>query len=166
MPQFEIGEKNILFLKGNERRMCPLLGWNQGRFIVVKDIVLSGDGRTVLQKPDGTLGYGPVDTKHWHPPSPRLGQPETVKQVSKSKDSADVSSEQATKSSQQEQQITTGKRLSYHHFVKYIKGQVKTLHTAQELKALKPMPSANIKERFYVPAARPVPLRLRNEKQM
>jgi hypothetical protein len=32
MPQFVIGERSLIFLAGNFRHVCPIVGWGQGRF--------------------------------------------------------------------------------------------------------------------------------------
>lgn len=37
MPHFEVGQKAVLFVVGNSKQFCPLVGVAQGRFHVVKD---------------------------------------------------------------------------------------------------------------------------------
>ncbi len=37
MPRFELGQKAVLFVVGNGKQFCPLVGVTQGRFHVVKD---------------------------------------------------------------------------------------------------------------------------------
>ena len=37
MPQFEVGQKAILFVVGNGKQFCPLVGVTQGRFHVIRD---------------------------------------------------------------------------------------------------------------------------------
>ena len=32
MPNFVLGERNLIFLAGNHRYLCPIVGWEQGRF--------------------------------------------------------------------------------------------------------------------------------------
>ena len=39
MPEFVVGEKNIIFLAGNSQFICPIVGWGQGRFKVRWDEV-------------------------------------------------------------------------------------------------------------------------------
>ena len=54
MPRFEPGQKAVLFVVGNGKQFCPLVGVAQGRFHVVKDIdtgrehVLTNDGAPVV----------------------------------------------------------------------------------------------------------------------
>lgn len=37
MPRFEIGRQYVLFIRGNHRVACPVLGWWQGGFEVVRE---------------------------------------------------------------------------------------------------------------------------------
>ena len=37
MPRFEVGERNLVFLAGNGRHGCPIVGWGQGRFRIRHD---------------------------------------------------------------------------------------------------------------------------------
>ena len=37
MPQFETGQRAVLFVVGNGRQFCPLVGVSQGRFHVIRD---------------------------------------------------------------------------------------------------------------------------------
>ena len=39
MPEFVVGEKNLIFLAGNTQFICPIVGWGQGRFKVRWDEV-------------------------------------------------------------------------------------------------------------------------------
>jgi hypothetical protein len=39
MPEFVVGEKNLIFLAGNLQHICPIVGWGQGRFKVRWDKV-------------------------------------------------------------------------------------------------------------------------------
>ena len=37
MPDFRPGGKHIIFLRGNEKFLCPIVGWDQGKFNVIED---------------------------------------------------------------------------------------------------------------------------------
>jgi len=37
MPEFKINQKNMVFLRANDRAISPVVGWWQGRFQIVKD---------------------------------------------------------------------------------------------------------------------------------
>jgi hypothetical protein len=45
VPLFDIGDRDILCVRGNGTRICPLVGMNAGRFRVIEDIVYSDLGR-------------------------------------------------------------------------------------------------------------------------
>ena len=63
MPKFEVGQKAVLFVVGNGRQFCPLVGVAQGRFHVVRDEatgrerVLTNEGFPVVS----TSEIGKVD---------------------------------------------------------------------------------------------------------
>ncbi len=54
MPRFEPGQKAVLFVVGNGKQFCPLVGVAQGRFHVVRDEttgrerILTNDGHAVV----------------------------------------------------------------------------------------------------------------------
>jgi hypothetical protein len=58
MPQFKLGEKVVVFVKGNTERICPLVGWEQGLLRVVKD---PRTGREVLKTSQGRGIHGVKD---------------------------------------------------------------------------------------------------------
>jgi hypothetical protein len=39
MPEFQVGGKHLIFLRGNQKHLCPIVGWSQGKFNVVMDKV-------------------------------------------------------------------------------------------------------------------------------
>lgn len=55
MPQFTVGERAVLFVAGNGRDLCPLVGVWQGRFRVVHD---PDSGVDVVQRSDGARVTG------------------------------------------------------------------------------------------------------------
>jgi len=46
MPTFAVGERVLLFVRGNGSQLCPLVGWQQGRFDVVRDPVTGVESLT------------------------------------------------------------------------------------------------------------------------
>jgi hypothetical protein len=58
-PQFDIGDQDILFVKGNTKKMCPLVENQKGRFRAINKQVYSDTGRSVLLKKNGSLKHGP-----------------------------------------------------------------------------------------------------------
>lgn len=61
MPTFAVGEQAVLFVRGNGRDYCPLVGVWQGRFRVVDDpargakVVVNHDGSVLTGLADGSL---------------------------------------------------------------------------------------------------------------
>lgn len=55
MPTFTVGERDVLFVAGNGRDICPLVGVWQGRFRVRFDAVRGVD---VVERNDGSLVVG------------------------------------------------------------------------------------------------------------
>src|SRR5262245_43894094 len=39
VPLFDVGNRDVLFVRGNGAELCPLVGWDQGRFRVIGDSV-------------------------------------------------------------------------------------------------------------------------------
>ncbi len=52
MPQFAVGDDDILFVSGNGRIICPLYGMMHGRYPVVKD---AATGRELVTRFDGEI---------------------------------------------------------------------------------------------------------------
>ncbi len=49
IPLFDIGDRDILFVKDNEDSPCPLVGWNQGLFRVInKQEIYSDSGHEIV----------------------------------------------------------------------------------------------------------------------
>ena len=61
MPRFDVGKQYIVFLRGNERLVCPVVGWRQGCFHVRREsadqqpCVLTYDGNLVLRIRNGEV---------------------------------------------------------------------------------------------------------------
>jgi hypothetical protein len=57
-PQFDTGDYDILFVEGNTRRMCPLVGLVNGRLRVIRGRVYTEMGLAVFPERDGVLRTG------------------------------------------------------------------------------------------------------------
>ncbi|HEC31398.1 MAG TPA: hypothetical protein ENI41_02790 [Deltaproteobacteria bacterium] len=61
VPEFEIGERDLIFLKGNFTELCPIVGWIQGRFHVEFDqsarteVILTNDFKPVGEISDNRI---------------------------------------------------------------------------------------------------------------
>lgn len=60
VPLFDIGDRDVLFVRGNGQQLVPLVGWQEGRFRIVNDLVYSDAGNEVWLSKDGKLVFGKV----------------------------------------------------------------------------------------------------------
>jgi hypothetical protein len=64
VPLFDVGDRDILFAKGNSQFACPLVGCGSGRLRVINNQVFTDDGKPLLINSKGLLGEGkPVPLK-------------------------------------------------------------------------------------------------------
>lgn len=64
VPQFRIGERNLLFVRDNGATMCPLVGWEDGRFRVVGNSLSDEFGREVWLTAAGDLWRARDTSRH------------------------------------------------------------------------------------------------------
>jgi hypothetical protein len=57
-PQFDVGDHDILFVEGNTKRMCPLVGNEEGRLRIVRGRIYTEMGEAVRLGPGGRLESG------------------------------------------------------------------------------------------------------------
>ncbi|MGE3166977.1 MAG: hypothetical protein AB7O52_18890 [Planctomycetota bacterium] len=58
-PRIDLGDEDILFVQGNTKRQCPLVGDIQGRFRVVNGQVYTEMGNSIVLTEAGTAALGP-----------------------------------------------------------------------------------------------------------
>lgn len=58
VPQFDVGDEDILFVRDNGQSICPLVGHDDGRLRVIGGQLYSETGRAVSLERDGTLLMG------------------------------------------------------------------------------------------------------------
>lgn len=58
VPLFDVGDRDILFIRGNGTQMTPLVGWEQGRFRIVNDMLYSDAGEELWLTPGGKFTRG------------------------------------------------------------------------------------------------------------
>jgi hypothetical protein len=144
MPRFDAGENVILFVQGNTKRICPVAGWDKGRFRVIDGLVYNEFGQEVWLTPANEFGLGPSH------PLPEViqhsigsmqffleGSP--VGAVGKWMPRADW------------------RRADVASFAWAVSQLVKEVHTAAELANLAPARSASPFEKLVVKEAKPAP---------
>jgi hypothetical protein len=58
VPNFDVGHRDMLFVRGNGQLDCPLVDCDKGRFRVSNERMFTDDGTEVLLAPSGQLLYG------------------------------------------------------------------------------------------------------------
>ena len=58
VPEFDLGDEDVLFVAGNGQQMCPLVGSQKGRVRLVDGQAYSDTGRALLIGDDGELKRG------------------------------------------------------------------------------------------------------------
>lgn len=58
IPQFQLGDREILFVRRNGVDFCPIVGWEQGRLRVVRGNVFDEHGRELWIAPSGDFLFG------------------------------------------------------------------------------------------------------------
>jgi hypothetical protein len=58
IPQFELGDHQIIFVHGNGVRICPVVGWEQGQFHLIDNQVLASDGRKLYGNNESFIRSG------------------------------------------------------------------------------------------------------------
>lgn len=57
-PLFDVGDRDVVFVRRNNRNICPVAGWAQGRFRIVGSEIYNDDGREVWLLANRTLAFG------------------------------------------------------------------------------------------------------------
>jgi len=60
VPKFLLGNRHLIFLSGNFKALCPIVGWGQGLFKVVTDL---NTGQEILYSRSGKLVEGVTSNK-------------------------------------------------------------------------------------------------------
>jgi hypothetical protein len=139
IPLFDVGDRDILFVTGNVIRICPLVGWSQGRFRIIKNCVFTDDGREVQLSDKNKLGYG---------------KPHELEEVQTNRVGTQLLRRVFSDEKNEEgKQIISSKKpigsLSYDKFVTFISQLIENYHDPGDLKKLEPVKSADIKEKFF-----------------
>jgi len=58
IPRFRLGDRDLLFVERNGESDCPLVGWEQSRFRIVRGQVFNDLGQEVWVSPQGDFLFG------------------------------------------------------------------------------------------------------------
>ena len=140
VPLFDVGQRDILFVSGNGAHICPLVGWEQGRFRVIDGLVYTNAGQEVWVTRRGEIAFGPYHALDEVLTHNLDGTRLTLR----------------TPAAQAVRTPPTGAQwLDAPGFKNVVAGLVGQLHTPAELGALQPIASVDARRAFSVPASRP-----------
>lgn len=146
-PLFDKGDKDILFVRRNGKQVCPLTGWQQGRFRIIHGSeVYNEEGQEVCLTSDQRLTFGkgfPLEEVLTHQVSKTI--------IRKSWDEAKGEGQALGMSCPQ------GSRLNFTSFTEFILQRVGKLFTPAQLSALPPVESVHPEAEFPIPFLKAVP---------
>ena len=140
VPLFDVGHREILFVRGNGVHICPLVGWEQGRFRVIDGLMYTNEGQEVWVTRRGEIAFGPFHALD--------------EVLTHNLDGTRLTFE--APAAQAVRPPPTGRQwLDASGFKNVVTGLVEQLHTSTELGALQPVASVDARRTFSVPASRP-----------
>jgi len=147
VPLFDVGDRDVLFIRGNGTELVPLVGWQQGRFRIVNDLVYSDEGEEVWLTDSGELV---------------LGEPQPLVEVTTHDLGGSTLQLNAQVGVQRRELPAGARRMSAGRFTKFIEDAVRRLgHQAAKVQLAQP--SVDIRDQFFVEglpgAAPPTPSR-------
>jgi hypothetical protein len=138
-PLFDAGDQDVLFVRGNGFRGCPLVGCAQGRFRLIDGKVYGEKGNEALLTEKGVLYPGPQ----------RDLEPVRTHKVSQTVISR-ISVEDPAEEDVGAVRTYPGTHLTADAFVKRLREVVAKTHSKDELAQLRPVLSADPKKPFTV----------------
>ena len=60
-PMFDIGDEDVLFVKGNGTAECPLIGCSNGRIRMINGMAYTDNGKSLRRDANGALTHGRVE---------------------------------------------------------------------------------------------------------
>ena len=153
IPFFNIGDHTILFVKENKIRICPVVGWYQGRFRIIGEKIFSNYGREIWLTDKGNLVHGKY---HF------------LKEVLSHRfldTELRLIGSDVKREGKIQQVKTSEKQLNYKTFTEFIHVQIKKQISPDELLELEAVESANIKDNFYFKLPAKIPPEATKEKE-
>jgi hypothetical protein len=142
IPLFDVGDRDILFIRGNGTQSAPLVGWEQGRYRIVQGMVYSDAGQEVWLTGRGKVVHG---------------KQHALEEVV-THDLAGTAMEFGLEGQERDWTPPSGaERLDAAGFASFIDSKVERLPTARGSAATVADPSVYIQDEFYVTALTPEP---------
>ncbi len=156
-PQFEVGQRDVLFVRGNGTSDCPLVDCDKGRFRVISNQMFTNDGVEVLQAPDGKFSYG----KRQRLPqimNKKIGQATLGTKLVLPTQDGEERGKMQYRSGEQQLKVP-GQLMTIQDFKSRLSQEIAARHRPDQLQALRPVPSVRVgpsfKPRAIAPKASP-----------
>lgn len=143
-PLFDIGDQDVLFLRGNARNACPLLRCGEGRFRSIQGLLYSDKGHEVIQTKRQEVDFG----KHQALPEVMT---HTVSKTTIYLKEAGRSSEGPP-----EAELPVGTQFKTEAFINYVNTKVKALYPPEVLDKWPMIPATDPRTPFVVKPLRDV----------
>jgi len=145
-PLFDVGDRDILFVRRNGNHVCPVVGWRQGRFRIIDGELFGDEGQEVWLTAEQTLAYGDVHDKtevltHF---GASLVKQQLVRDTSPPEEPPDPP------------QPNSGTWASPTQFRVFFASLIPMLRTPTELASLPPVSNADSSRPFFVQRLQPV----------
>ena len=140
LPDFEVGEREVLLVKNNGEWACPLVYSAARRFRILETSLYTEDGRDVLIDDKARLSFG-VRHDLAIVREARFGD-QVIERVFEIENQSDV---------------FPGTPMNIDVFRVFVSNTVKRAHTSSELSSPVVTKSLSIEDKFAIPAAQPTP---------
>ena len=152
VPNFQVGQRDVLFVRRNGDAECPLVDCDKGRFRVISDQLYTNDGVEILMGPGGQIQHG---RKLQAPEFRQKKLGNVLFSLKKRPAVADEGEQGKSQYRMAESQLKiTGERLNVQSF-KAQMGQHLKMLKPEQLQALQPVRSLRVGERFKAKSALP-----------
>jgi hypothetical protein len=154
VPLFDVGDRDMLFVKGNGQSGCPLVKCEQGRFRIINNQVFTDQGRQLLQNNQGKLVAGsPVQLEEVR--TNKIGETVVTTVSSNPSDEKDIGSSASSVVESQNAPVSLPS-VNPTQLIQIIQQQLQQLATLGQLQTRPFVASVDIREQFSVGSASPV----------
>ncbi len=141
IPLFDKGDNDILFVAGNTKSICPLIGWKQGRFRIIEKAVYSNSGQEVWLTDKRIIEFGKT-----HP----------FKEVISDKVGDSIIERKKSKTVDNKTQPIKGGKINLQEFTGFLNELISKHHTKKAIDSLPLVRNADIKDKLFYNAPKSV----------
>lgn len=137
-PLFDLKDVDVIFVKGNTARSCPLIDCAHSRMRALQDVIYNDRGQQVVLTPKQQLAFGKFEQK----------EEILTHQVSQTLIKAVLSKEESEGGPEAE--LPAGRQFTTQALINFLDAKVKQMFTPDQLARLPIVPSANVQVPFTV----------------